>query len=188
MTMPPLHRSLLPLCLCAAFAACGKDDASKPSAAPAGGASEATSKYAMPADPKDAISVLEAKKTAAAAASKKDVVVVGRIKDMTPGFAAFTLTDLSLKYCGEGEGGDDRCETPWDYCCEDPKDISAATIAVAVKEKGEVVALPKIPELRNADLVAVAGTLTKDKDDIVLEATGWHRRDRPKFGPNVKFP
>src|SRR5262245_11887670 len=91
------------LSLAAAFAACGGDDKPKAASAPAGAqsAGEPRSRYAMPADPKGAVSVLDAKK----GGPKKDVVVVGRIKDMTPGFAAFTLTDVSLKYCGQDEGG-----------------------------------------------------------------------------------
>jgi hypothetical protein len=184
----------------ALFAACGDSSKSTPAAsgtstagAPAGAvpaaAAGAASKFALSADPKDAISVVEARK----AAPKEQVVVFGRVREFTAGFAAFTLTDTSLKYCGEGEKGDDACETPWDYCCLAPEEIASHTIAVVVKEAGkdgkrDVVALPKIPELRNSDLVAVVGTLVKDKGDVTLEATGWYRRERPVFGANVKFP
>jgi hypothetical protein len=184
----------------ALFVACGDSSKSTPAASgtPTAGAPGAatatapavpTSKYALSADPKDAISVVEARK----AAPKPTVVVFGRVREITAGFAAFTMADTSLKFCGEGEAEKETCETPWDYCCLAPEEIASHTIAVVVKEAGkdgksDVAALAKIPELRNLDLVAVVGTLVKDKGDVTLEATGWYRRERPVLGANAKVP
>jgi len=63
-------------------------------------------------------------------------------------------------------------------------------LAVAVKDgSGETVAIPRIPELRNLDLVAVRGRLVKDKDgELKLVATGWWRRERPKLPDGLKWP
>ena len=66
---------------------------------------------------------------------------MGRVREITPGFAAFTLTDVALTYCGQTEK--EGCENPWDYCCHDSADIAKHTIAVAVKTPGgEIVAVP----------------------------------------------
>ena len=116
-----------------------------------------------------------------------DVVVVGRVKDMVPGFAAFTLTDASLAYCGQ-DGTDDGCPTPWDYCCIPSDKVAAATIPVAARTKGEVVAEP-VAELRNMDLVVVHGALAKGADgSLRLEADGWFRKERPTVPTSIEFP
>lgn len=173
------------------LAACGQDSPpSAPAAPSASGASSgargatppagAASAYALAAEPSGALAVLEAKGKGEA----KDVVVVGRLKDTVPGFAAFTLTDASLKYCSD----DDKCATPWDYCCIAPDKVDAATIPVAVRAKGETVAVP-VPELRNLDLVVVHGALVKGADGTLrLEADGWFRKERPVPAPHVVFP
>lgn len=177
-------RTLLALVLALPLLACGKDPA--PAGGPGGAApAAAASRFALGKDPGAALSVDEARK----GAPKDGVVVVGRVRDLTPGFAAFTLVDVSLDYCGGGKDTMDGCPTPWDYCCIPAEDVAAKTIPVAVKEKGDVAAAPALPELRRLDLVAVTGRLVKDeKGDVSLEATGWFRRERPVFGDHVKFP
>jgi hypothetical protein len=183
-----MHRKILPLLLASALglAACG--EAPAPVASTGGGAAAplgAASRFALPADPGTAQSVEEALK----GAPKDAVVVVGRVRDLTPGFAAFTMVDVSLDYCGGGKDTMDGCPTPWDYCCIPAEDVAAKTIPVAVKEKGDVAAVPKLPELRRLDLVVVTGRLVKDEQGAVaLEATGWYRRQRPDFPPAVVFP
>jgi hypothetical protein len=196
MHAPRLVRSPVRALLLAAFllAGCGKE-APPSSGAPGAGASAtpgagagtvAVSPYALAVEPKGtvAVSVLEAK----AAGAKKDVAVVGRVREITPGFAAFTLTDVALTYCGQTEK--EGCENPWDYCCHDTADIAKHTIAVAVKTPGgEVVAAPSLPELRNLDLVVVVGELVKGADgEVTLVAKGWHRRERPALPASVRFP
>jgi hypothetical protein len=185
--------------LAASVVACGRDESptssgAAKSAGTGGAAASGTtspssttvgaSKYSLAADPAGGLSVLDAKK----AAPKQEVVVVGRVRTLTSGFAAFTLIDVSLPYCGEAADGCEGCPEPWDYCCHTTKEIAAGSLPVAVKVKGEVVELEKIPELRNLDLVAVTGTLTKEKDDVILEATGWYRRARPDLPASIKFP
>lgn len=142
------------------------------------------SPYLLAADPTGGLSVLDAK----AAAPRAGVVVVGRVKEITTGYAAFTLTDVSLKYCGEAEA--EGCPTPWDYCCTPNDQIAAATIGVIVPGLGdEPEKLGKIPDFRNADLVVVTGDLVKDADgNPRLHAKGWFRRERPKLPDTIVFP
>ncbi len=180
--------------------ACSKDDEARtaaPAAAPAAGAGAAAkpsssasaavvvgTPYQLPTDPTGGLSVFDAKK----AAPRAGVVVVGRVKELTPGYAAFTLTDLSLAYCGQSEA--EGCPTPWDYCCTANDKISEATIGVSVPGTGdEPVKLARIPDFRNADVVVVTGDLVKDADgNPRLLANGWFRRERPKLPASVVFP
>ena len=79
-------------------AACSRDDAPKPApvapaSAPATSPGALTgSRYLLAKEPTDAIAVIAAK----AKSETRGVTVVGRLKDTVHGFAAFTLTDLSL--------------------------------------------------------------------------------------------
>ncbi len=140
--------------------------------------------YLLAADPTGGLSVLDAK----AAAPRTGVVVVGRVKELTPGYAAFTLTDVSLEYCGQTEA--EGCPTPWDYCCTPNEKIAEATIGVIVPGTADEPAkLAKIPDFRNADLVVVTGDLVKDAHgNPQLHAKGWFRRERPKLPDTVVFP
>ena len=67
----------------------------------------------------DAVDVLAAKQVA----SGEVVTVKGQVQDFGT-LATFRLVDSSLPPCT------DQCPTPWDFCCEDPADILAATINV----------------------------------------------------------
>lgn len=180
------------------FPACGNDAAPAPSKAGGAPAPASTPSATVPAavpagspyllskEPSGAMSVIDVK----AKGEAKEIVVVGRVNETVPGFAAFTLTDASLKYCGQETKDDkaDDCTTPWDYCCIAPDKVAAATIAVGVRTKGEVVAVA-VPELRNMDLVVVHGQLVKTADGTTrVEADGWFRKERPVVPANVVFP
>jgi hypothetical protein len=181
-----MRRLSLALVLAAAalLPACGKDEKpTTPSAGP--GAAPAASPYQLAADPGGGLDV---KKAVADGPIDQDVVVVGRVQNVVKGFAAFTLVDVSLKYCGQGDLKDDHCAEPWDYCCVTDQ-LPGALLPVKVRKGDDVAELPSIPELRPLDLVAVKGRLVKEKDaDVTLHATGWYRRERPEVHPDVKFP
>jgi hypothetical protein len=182
MRRSPLVPLAAPLLLVVA-AACGKgEDAPPPS--PGGSATApAVSAYSLPDDPGAAVPVAEAK----ADAPKDDVVVVGRVREMLKGRAGFQMIDASIPYCGQEEM--EGCETPWDYCCKDPKQVRDNTILVRVRDaSGRTVAVDRIPELRNLDLVAVRGRLVKDGSDVELHATGWFRRERPDLDWKIAWP
>lgn len=91
--------------------------------------------YFVTAEPAEAKPIVEVKKSAKAG---DEIVMRGRIAGsrdpFIPGRASFTMTDLSLAVCV------DDCKTPWDHCCDEPKDIAANAATVQlVDDKGEVI-------------------------------------------------
>ncbi|MBM3975547.1 MAG: hypothetical protein FJ299_00980 [Planctomycetes bacterium] len=104
------------------------------------------------------------------------IAVTGRAMDFVDGRAAFRLVDASLKSCAD-MGGLDHCPTPWDYCCEDPKSLSAATITVEVREADRLLAssVRGFHGLDHLTPVTVSGTLSKDAaGNLTLVASGLH--------------
>jgi hypothetical protein len=176
---------LLPLSLLAAFglASCGAD---KPAAAttPAA-ASPAAAKFVLAADPGEALGVVDAK----LAGPADKVTVEGRIANIVKGFAVFTLMDKALPYCGE-TNKEDKCKTPWDYCCEDQKTRTANSMVVEFHDaSGQPIATASLPSLQLVDAVKVTGKLTKDADgNFVLAATGVFRTEHPTLPDYVKVP
>ena len=109
-----------PFLLVLALVACGsKEEPAKGGPAPA-----VLSQLTLGAKPEGAIGVVDARKGEA----KDAAVVTGRVASVVSGYAAMTLMDLSLPYCGEK--GEDGCKTPWDYCCEDRETRAANSLAV----------------------------------------------------------
>ena len=163
-------------------AACG-DDAKKEQ--PKATLPSATA-YKLADDPggDDEFGVYDAR----AEAPIESAVVVGRVAEMTKGFAAFRLVDAALDYCGQKRK--DECATPWDYCCEAPDKLKAATISVQlVGANGKIVKLDWGDDLRPCDLVALEGKVTKDEHgNVTVVATKFFRSERPKFNWEVRWP
>jgi len=162
--------------------ACGCEEKKpvKKAEAPAAG----LDKFAMAQDPGPSISVLEAKQSDA-----DEVVVEGRVQEIVKGFASFKLIDKSLDYCGAGGSEDDKCPTPWDYCCTPQPEIVAATLLVEVRDNSKIVKTQEIPGLRLLDLVVVKGKRVKDEHgNVTLLATGWYKRERPKLREGLSWP
>jgi hypothetical protein len=63
--------------------------------------------------------------------------VGGREDPFVEGRAIFVLGDDSLETCDKVPG--DGCKTPWDACCEDPKNIKSATITIQVVDENNAV-------------------------------------------------
>lgn len=177
-TLLPLL-SLLPLF---SFAACGGGDT--PAAKPPAAAAE-VAKFVLAADPGQALGVLAAKQKGPA----DSATVVGRIANVVKGFAQFTLMDIDLPYCGE-VGNTDRCETPWDYCCEQKATRTANSLGVELRDAaGKPIRTTGLPDLRLLDAVKVQGALRKDADgNFVIAATGVFRTQRPALHDHVKWP
>lgn len=168
--------------LLAALAACGGEP---PKAAPPAAASTDLQKLVLATDPGEALSVLDAKLAGAA----DRVVLVGRIAKVTPGAAQFILMDTDLPYCGE-TNLEDKCKTPWDYCCESSTTRTANSLVVEVRgADGKPLATASLPDLRLVDKVKVTGKLTKDEyGNYVLVATGMFRVQRPTLPDYVQWP
>jgi len=175
-----MKKLLIPVLL---LAACGGEEkaptSTKPSVPPADSA------WKMASDPGGALSVEEAK----AKLPEGEVLVVGRIRKLMPGYAVFHLTDDVLEYCGE-VNKTDTCETPWDYCCDPQDKVNALTLGVQFDGEGD---LPKqadlTPDLRLCDLVVVRGTIEKDEHgNVTVHAKQFFRRDRPALPDYVRFP
>ncbi|MEO1696528.1 MAG: hypothetical protein AAFU73_04475 [Planctomycetota bacterium] len=157
--------SLAPLLLTFLAAACGAE-------ADVGGATS-TGTAGMPAGAWSSAPLAGAIDVKDARASHADgdaVVVRGTLQDFGD-LATFLLVEDSLEDCSET--GEDRCATPWDYCCEDPDRLRDWTINVEFME-GE---LPADWTLRGAygldhlSEVLVAGTLRFDEaGNMRLEA------------------
>lgn len=171
-----------PWYLAALLCACGGE---QPNATHKGPPSAEIQKLVLAADPGAAIGVVDAK----LAGPADKVVVEGRIGNITPGSAQFTLFDTEMPYCGE-TNHEDTCPTPWDYCCETPKDRTASSMVVEVRDaNGKTLATPSLPDLREVDKVKVTGKLTKDEfGNFTLVATGLFRVARPKLPDYVKWP
>jgi hypothetical protein len=110
--------------------------------------------------------------------SGDDVVVAGRAKDFVDGRAVFTLIDSSLRACSdEGDPMEDSCETPWDYCCHDPREIAKATVTVELRDAGGVIAssVRGFHGLDHLDRVVVYGKASKDEaGNVTIAASGIH--------------
>lgn len=165
------------LVLASVALACGTKEEPKPPPA-------ATVDLALAADPGTALAAREAKEKG----HGEEVVVVGRVREIVKGFAAFQLIDASLDYCGE-KPGTMTDETPWDYCCETPETRAAATLAVEVRGADGKVLRAAMPSLRLLDLVAVRGRVEKDAHgNVRVVATGWFRRERPDLPAGLRWP
>lgn len=167
------------LVLLVALAAC----ADKAGPEPAMSAALAT--FFLDTDPGEALGVAAAR----AAAPAEQAVVAGRISAVVGGSGAFVLMDASLPYCGE-KNPEDKCPTPWDYCCETAETRRTHAITVEARDgSGRLVASPGLGHLRECDLVAVRGKLVKDDlGNVTLLANGWYRRQQPELPDHVKWP
>ncbi len=172
--MKTLSTTLLALALFTA--ACSKEPT--PVAEAASGPLAA---FVAPAAPGDAKSVLEVRKTAAVG---DEVSIVGRAKDFVGGRAAFTLIDASLRACSDaGDPMEDSCETPWDYCCIDPEEVTAATATIEVRDAAGVIKTPLqgVSGLDHLDTVYVSGVVEKDASgNLTVVAKSFHVKPNAK--------
>lgn len=119
--------------------------------------------YQLTSSPGDAISIMELRNVAK---NNDEVVVVGRIGGRQPwieGLSAFTLVDSSLTPCNEIP--EDKCPTPWDYCCEPYLLASQALVKVVNKEgKPLDIGAQELLGVKTLQTVVVKGKVQLDKE------------------------
>ncbi|HRQ72019.1 MAG TPA: hypothetical protein PLU35_03230 [Phycisphaerales bacterium] len=132
--------------------------------------------WLLTAQPADALSVSDAKKQAA---EGQTIVVRGRIGGRKSPISAdspvFVIVDLSLPHCGEDP--DDKCPTPWDYCCEPKSDLAAQSATVQIVDAGGNTVPAIGGSLKPLDEVIVVGAVGARPTEGVLtiRATGVYR-------------
>ena len=99
--------------------------------------------------------------------------VGGRADPFVEGRAAMTVMDPKVKSCNQIPG--DKCESPWDYCCEPKENIvlNSATVQVVGPDGKPLRATLKGANgLKPLDEVLVHGTMKKSPDGkaIVINA------------------
>lgn len=120
--------------------------------------------------------VQQVKQFLAAAQDGDQVAVVGRIggevKPWVEGLAMFNIVDTSLVSCDDI--ADDKCPTPWDYCCA--ADLAEGRTSVKVLDKqGEIVPedARRLLGVSELQMVVIQGTARRDEDgNVTLEARG----------------
>ncbi|MCB9876006.1 MAG: hypothetical protein H6835_00250 [Planctomycetes bacterium] len=175
---------LLPFVVTALLGACSQDSGDRDAGQPTAPAAE-LAKFTLTADPGEALGVVAAKHQGEA----EQVVVEGRVHDITKGFAMLKLMDTGLDYCGQ-VNKEDNCPTPWDYCCDSKDDRLANSLLVELRgADGRPIATASLPELRLCDLIKVRGALQKDaQGNPVLVASGVFRVERPQLPDYVEWP
>ena len=120
------------------------------------------SKYLLSSEPDDGMNVIKAREV-----TKNDdqVVIVGRIGGESPwieGRAAFFIVDRSLKACSDIPGN--KCDTPWDYCCETHKLPTSTALVKVVDENGDRVKADarELLKVKALSTVVVKGKAQRD--------------------------
>lgn len=134
--------------------------------------------WILTAAPENATSITDAK---ASAKEGDEIVLRGRIggrkEPIGEGSPVFTMMDLAIPHCGQNP--DDRCATPWDYCCETPETIATNSATVQVLDaSGQSETTSLIASgLSALDEILVVGTVGPRPNDQVLtiRATGIYR-------------
>jgi hypothetical protein len=129
--------------------------------------------------PAGAISIVKARKEAKPGEA---IVVRGKVGGraialMDKAAIAVLADEKAVTACNENPA--DACKTPWDYCCESPEELKAATATVQVQgEKGKVLRAPLrgLGDLKELSTVVVAGTVdaASNEEVLIINATAIH--------------
>ena len=172
------------------LAACGSKPAQSQTPAPGDAKKAATE--SLPAElmlkeaPTGAKNVKDVKKEAK---EGDEVVLRGRIggsvEPFIDGRAVVQVADTSMIPCDQKEG--DGCKTPWDLCCEEPKDIAAGSVMVQVAGadgKPLKVQMKGANGLDPNSVIVVKGKVgKKDGDNLTVNASGIFIEEKPKAKP-----
>jgi len=133
------------------------------------------------AAPANAKTVEEVKATAKTGDA---VVMRGRVggseEPFVEGRAVFTLVGSGLKACSDK--ADDKCKTPWDYCCDTPADIAKHSATVQVVDaagapiKASIKGQNGIKELSE---LTIAGKVVQANEKVVIIAASAIYNSKP---------
>ena len=130
--------------------------------------------YLLDTEPDGAGNVIKVREEAG---TDDDLLVVGRIGGSSDpwidGRAAFTIVDLSVKSCNDTL--DDKCPTPWDYCCETSKLPNSTALVKFVDKADQVVKADArtIFDLQELSTVVIKGTAKRDEaGNLTVLASG----------------
>lgn len=93
----------------------------------------------------------------------------GSANPFVEGRAVFTLIGAGLKACSDNP--DDKCATPWDYCCETAADIARHSAMVQVVDAAGMplrTGLKGVNGLKELSQVTVEGVVQQAKDKILI--------------------
>jgi hypothetical protein len=172
------------------LAACGNKPSQQAQTPSTGDAKKAAE--SLPADlmlkeaPAGAKNVKDVKKEAK---EGDEVVLRGRIggsvEPFIDGRAAVQVADTSMIPCDQKEG--DGCKTPWDLCCEEPRDIAAGSVMVQVAGADGKPLKTQMKGINGLDpnsVIVVKGKVgKKDGDNLTVNASGIFIEEKPKAKP-----
>ena len=126
--------------------------------------------------PTDAIDVTVARTKPPGSAVTVQGRIGGRSKPFIAERSAFLLADLKA-IAGCDANPDDKCDTPWDFCCETTAKIAASTCLVQVVDSdGKVATIPLdgVAGMAPGRTVVVTGTLSPQSspESAVIIAQG----------------
>ena len=134
--------------------------------------------WLLVSEPESAQTVDEAKATA----KEGDRIVLrgrigGRKEPMSSESSVLTMMDTSIPHCADNP--DDKCATPWDYCCVPKDQIAAhsATVQIVGADGSSTGIDPKAAGLSELDVIVVEGVVGPRPSEQVLtvRATGVYR-------------
>ncbi|MFP4069338.1 MAG: hypothetical protein ACLFVC_04070 [Opitutales bacterium] len=164
------------------LAGCGGDEAATTAGPPRPEDTAAAQALLLPDAPSAPVPVGKARREAA---PEQTVAVVGQIggtiDPISGRHASFVIADEDILFCDEMP--EDRCETPWDACCEDPDKLAANRATVLfLDETGAPLGLnlKEVIGLSELERVIVEGVASPDStpENLVIHATGMHRDDK----------
>lgn len=130
--------------------------------------------YLLDTEPEGAGNVIKVREEAGAG---DDLLVVGRIggsnNPWIGGRAAFTIVDLSVKSCNDTL--DDKCPTPWDYCCETGKLPTSTALVKFMDETDQVVRADArlLFDVQELSTVVIKGKAKRDEaGNLTVLASG----------------
>ncbi|HMO51000.1 MAG TPA: hypothetical protein PKE26_08040 [Kiritimatiellia bacterium] len=103
--------------------------------------------------------------------------VMGTITPFVDNRALFVVGDEGTLTSCDLRGDDDHCKTPWDNCCDDPRDLRAGTATIQIVDaEGQVLkhGIRGVNGLKELSRVRVEGVVAPQSTGtaLIINATG----------------